>query len=378
MRKQPVARLAGASVTVLASVALFAAPASAHTPQHNSPSRTASADGALFVQNDDVQGNAVVTYDRAADGSLTKAGVYATGGLGGQEDGTGADHLASQGSLAYDKAHQRLYVVNAGSDTLTVFSVRGDRLIREQVVSTGGSFPVSVTVHGGSVYVLNALNGGSVQGYLNVAGHLVTVPSWHRSLGSQGDGTPGQVSFTPDGSKLVVAGKGNGSLTVFNVDLLGGLTAKPTVTTLTGGEVPFALAFDAKGHTVVADAGTNSLDTFTVGRNGSLTKDDQAATGQKGTCWVVRDGNFFFAANAGSSTLSGFEQSRGQLKEIGNTPAGAGTVDLTVSPDGRFLYVQTGVAGGVDEFSVHANGSLTKIGSATVPNAVGGEGIAAS
>ncbi|GHJ37367.1 beta-propeller fold lactonase family protein [Streptomyces sp. TS71-3] len=378
MRQQSGPVLAGAAVAALASVALFAAPASAHTPQRTGSAPVASARGVVFVQNDDVKGNTVVVYDRAADGSLTKAGGYATGGLGGQEEGTGPDHLASQGSLAYDKAHRRLYAVNAGSDTLTVFAVRGDRLVREQTVSTGGSFPVSVAVHGGSVYVLNALDGGSVQGYANVAGHLVRVPSWHRSLGIQGGGTPGQVSFTPDGSKLVVAGKANNSLMVFRVDPLGAIAAKPVATTLASGGVPFALAFDAAGRAVVADAAANSLDTFTVGRDGSLTKVDEAATGQKATCWVVRDGDFFFTGNAGSSTISGFEQSHGRLKEIGNTPAGAGTVDLAASSDGRFLYAQTGTAGGVDEFRVHADGSLTKVGSVTVPDAVGGEGIAAS
>jgi hypothetical protein len=48
------------------------------------------------------------------------------------------------------------------------------------------------------------------------------------------------------------------------------------------------------------------------------------------------------------------------------------------SPDGRYLYVQTGGAGIVDEYRVGFTGSLTEIGSATVPGAVGGEGIATS
>jgi hypothetical protein len=40
--------------------------------------------------------------------------------------------------------------------------------------------------------------------------------------------------------------------------------------------------------------------------------------------------------------------------------------------------VQGGAAGVVDEFAVHADGSLTQIGSVTVPGAVAGEGIATS
>ena len=53
-------------------------------------------------------------------------------------------------------------------------------------------------------------------------------------------------------------------------------------------------------------------------------------------------------------------------------------MDAVASPDGRDLYVRGGAAGTVDEFAVHADGSLTPIGSVTVPNAVAGEGIAAS
>ncbi|MFJ8495073.1 hypothetical protein ACIRBZ_43090 [Streptomyces sp. NPDC094038] len=55
-----------------------------------------------------------------------------------------------------------------------------------------------------------------------------------------------------------------------------------------------------------------------------------------------------------------------------------GTVDADVSSDGRFLYTQTGQEGGVDEFRVNHDGSLTRAGSVVVPDAVGGEGIAAS
>ena len=54
-----------------------------------------------------------------------------------------------------------------------------------------------------------------------------------------------------------------------------------------------------------------------------------------------------------------------------------GTTDSSATPDGRHLYTQTGANGIVDEFAVNANGSLTGIGSVTVANAVGGEGIVA-
>jgi hypothetical protein len=77
------------------------------------------------------------------------------GGRGGILAGSVVDHTASQGSLSYDRRHGLLYIVN-GSDTISVFAVRGDRLALRQVLGSGGTFPVSVAVHGDLVYVLNA------------------------------------------------------------------------------------------------------------------------------------------------------------------------------------------------------------------------------
>ena len=142
------------------------------------------------------------------------------------------DHTASQGSLTYDPRHGLLYAVNAGSDTISVFAVRGDRLALRQVLGSGGTFPVSVAVRGDLVYVLNALNGGSVQGYRVFGGFLVPLPGSHRALGldpnatPQFTTTPGQVAFTPDGSQLVVTTKGNGNdIDVFGVGFGGRLSA---------------------------------------------------------------------------------------------------------------------------------------------------------
>jgi hypothetical protein len=84
----------------------------------------------------------------AADGTLTPAGSYATGGRGGILAGSVVDHTASQGSLSYDPRHGLLYAVNAGSDTISVFAVRGDRLALRQVLGSGGTFPETISLTG--------------------------------------------------------------------------------------------------------------------------------------------------------------------------------------------------------------------------------------
>jgi DNA-binding beta-propeller fold protein YncE len=364
-------RLAGAAAGALAAAALFAGPASAHpgTP------------GAVFVQTDNPAGNAVVAYDRAADGGLRAAGTYRTGGLGGVLGGSVVDHLASQGSLTYDRASGRLYAVNAGSDTLTVFAVDGDRLIRRQIVPSFGDFPVSVAAQGREVYVLNARHGGSLQGYLRVGDRLLPVPAWHRQLGldpaaaPEFTNTPGQVAFTPDGRRLLVTTKANGNaVDVFALDRFGGPSAQPTTTVLPGA-VPFALTFDARGNVALTEAGPNAVATFSLDGRGALHPVAQAPTGQAATCWITEVNGRLYVSNAGSGNVSVFT---GALAPVGLTATGGGTVDSTATPDGRFLYVQTGAAGGVDAFRIATDGTLSPAGSVTVPGAVGGEGIAAT
>ena len=59
---------------------------------------------------------------------------------GGVLGGSVVDHLASQGSLAYEHEKARLIAVNAGSNTIVVHAVNGYRLLRRQVLPTLGSF----------------------------------------------------------------------------------------------------------------------------------------------------------------------------------------------------------------------------------------------
>jgi len=375
--------IAVAAVGVAAAFATsFAEPAFASTA--GSGFGFGGASQAVFVQTDNPSGNQVVAYHRAPDGTLRQAGTYATGGLGGILAGSMVDHLASQGSLTYDPWHSLLYAVNAGSDTVSVFSVSGDRLALRQVVSSGGSFPVSVAVQGDLVYVLNALGGGLLQGYRVFGSFLVPIPGSGRPLGLNPDAspqftnTPGQVAFTPDGAQLIVTTKMNGNdIDVFGVRFDGRLSAVPVVNSEPG-TVPFAISFDSSGNLVIAEAGPNALATFSVAADGTVSLLDSVPTGQAATCWVAPAGLFLFAGNAGSAAESGFTSSPGgQLTLLGATPTDAGTVDASAAAGGQFLYVQTGGAGIVDEFGVGADGSLTKIGSVTVPGAVGGEGIVA-
>jgi hypothetical protein len=379
-------RFAAAALVVIGVLAGGASAASARAADANFPGFGPHAVGlgnVVFVQTDGLSGNQIVAYDRADNGALTQAGIYSTGGLGGQLTGSVVDRTASQGALSYDRAANLLFAVNAGSNTVSVFAVFGDRLVLRQVIGSGGAFPVSVTAEGPTAYVLNAEEGGSIQGYAVLFGHVVFLPGSHRSLGlttgkpgepEQFTHTPGQVALSPDGSKLIVTTKAAGqSIDVFTVYPWGALSASPVVNP--DETVPFAVAFDPQGHLLVAEA-AGALASFQINANDTVTGLDSVQTKQVATCWLTPAAGYYYTSNAGSGTVTGFQDTFGaQLTLLGNTETHPGTVDG--ASVGNLLYVQGGKEGTVDEFRVQANGSLEDLGSVLVPGAVGGEGIVA-
>jgi DNA-binding beta-propeller fold protein YncE len=339
--------------------------------------------GAVFVQSDGLAGNEIVAYARSANGALTEAGSYPTEGLGGQLTGSVVDHTASQGSLAYDRTAGLLLAVNAGSDTVSVFHVEGDKLSLREVVDTAGLFPVSVSALGDQAYVLNAEEGGSIQGYEVTDGLIAPLAGEHRALklafGKAGEPeqfthTPGEVAFTPNGEHLLVTTKADGQSVEVFANEPGRLSQEPVVNA-EGSAVPFAVAYGPGEVVLLAEAGPSALASFQL-RGGTLTKLGEVPTGEKATCWVVAAGRYYYTSNAGSATVSAFNLGAGgKLTDLGSTPTHAGTVDAAASSN--YLYVQGGKEGTVDEFRVSPTGSLTSLGSVKVPGAEGGEGIVA-
>lgn len=109
-------------------------------------------DRAVFTMSNDPSGNTVLVFDSAANGNLTFRGAVATGGLGtgGVQPDKG---LANAGALALSENKRLLFVVNPGSDDISVLAVRekGVKLLDRE--SSGGQQPISVTVKGNLVYV---------------------------------------------------------------------------------------------------------------------------------------------------------------------------------------------------------------------------------
>ncbi|MGX1547073.1 lactonase family protein [Streptomyces adustus] len=387
--------VAGAGLlATVAAVATVTVASAGETARRYDVAGRAGADHAVLVQGNELAGNTIHVFRRGEDGALSAAGTYATGGKGGDQVDAPTDSLASQGSLVYDDRSRRLLAVNAGSGRVTSFRVEGQKLMHRQVVSSGGDFPSSVAVSGNLAYVMNAGGRGSVQGFRITAGGLKPLRGSHRSLGLDNEkvplfsSSPGQVAFTPGGRELVVTTKSANTIEVFPMSRDGRPVRRAVVNDSAGG-VPFAITFDKAGRMLVAEAEKSTVSTYKVRRDGSLkVVQKPLANGQNTLCWLERAGDFFYGGNTGNSTVTGYRSGRRGMLALTNdvgiaTPPSAqsqGVIDLAVTGDEKFLYVQNATSGTVDGFQIGRNGSLTKVTTATglPPFAASGmEGIVA-
>jgi 6-phosphogluconolactonase (cycloisomerase 2 family) len=372
--------------------------------------KTAGRAGMVFVQSNDPEENSVLAFHRAADGKLTPTGEFRTGGRGGSQRDNPFDPLASQESLVFDRAHQMMIAVNAGSNTVTTFRVRGARLTDRRTVRSGGDFPSSIAVSGTTVYVLNAGGTTNVTGFRMTHRGLRPLRHSTRELGVTNDAvplftdSPPQVGFSPDGQHLVVTTKSANTLEVFGVGRGGRLTDQ-AVSTASAGAVPFSFVFDQGGHLVVTEAAKSGVTSYRLEADGTLDViTPSVESGQQVLCWIARAGNFFYGTNPGSSTISLYTvDAQGQVALKGKNgviataggeaaaadvaaaataaseaPAadapsteapvaeaakapGAGPIDLAATADGGLLYVQNTLAGTIEGFRVGADGSLTLV-----------------
>src|SRR6516225_3975169 len=154
------------------------------------------AGGAVFFMTHAADKNEIIAYKRADDGSLSDEHRFATGGRG---SGGTTDPLGSQGSLTLTDEQAFLLAMNAGSGEISSFRVQGATLELADVVSSGGSKPVSVAQHGNLVYVANAGGDSNVAGFrLAGNGKLTPIPHSFTFLSTSNAG-PGSVAFSPDG-----------------------------------------------------------------------------------------------------------------------------------------------------------------------------------
>ncbi|MEO5902353.1 MAG: beta-propeller fold lactonase family protein [Ilumatobacteraceae bacterium] len=346
-----------ALITLVTALAL-ASPASAHG--NRGPAAT------VFTATNSAAGNEVIAYG-SVDGVLAEVGRYPTGGTG---SGSG---LGSQGAIA--GSEHRLLVVNAGSDQLSLFTVRGNGdLVLTDIEATGGSHPISVTVDGDVAYVLN---GGdqTVTGFRVRSGQLRMIAGSHQSLPGSG---AAQISFDRDGRRLVVTEKAMSTIDVLPVR---GGVAGAAVSNASTGITPFGFAIDARNHVIVSNAAggapaSASVSSYRfVGAAGLEPISAAVADTQSAACWIAlsSDGRVAFTTNAGSGTVSSYSLNRnGEISLLQATASLPGTGPVDMSVVGNTLFTLSGGAHTITTATIGGNGELSAGQTVTVPAGVVG------
>jgi len=281
--------------------------------------------------------------------------------------------------------------------------VSKDKLERTDLEPSGGVFPDSITQHRDLVYVLNSAGGGNITGFrLNDSGQLTPINDSTRTLDANQDPVrpdtlfnPAQVSFTPDGRKLVVTIKdgpaagalpgviptGPGRVLVFGVDSNGVPTSAFTQTDLQN-EGPFGFSFDHNGNLLIGlfiggPALSGAAGSFSINDDGSLNPiSANVPNTQLDTCWLENNGRFAYGANYSSGTISSYRIGKsGQLNLLeavaGTTELlpgapgkvqGSTPIDLALSRDGKYLYNVLPGFGAIAAWEISGNGKLNKIG----------------
>jgi len=341
----------------------------------------------VFVLSNDNVKNEVLTYQLGDDGQFALRDHVATGGLG---SGGTTDPLQSQGSLTLSGDHSLLFAVNSASGTVSSFKLRNGLPSLADTEPSGGAFPVAVTEHNGTLYVLNAGGSGAVESFrIDGPGKLHDVTTSKVFLTGLNSGGS-SISVSPNGQWLVVIEKASNSIDVFPVHSDGTLGTVVANKSVTPGV--FATVFTPSGQLIVSENQPNgtdvsSISTYTINSNGSLTAITQSLrTFGDGNCWnaISPNGKWVYVDNAGTFTVAGFSIApTGALTPIANTilstlPDGATNLDMTISGDGKFLFNLQSGAGTIGVWTINSDGTLNPQEDIQgLPKTAGFNGIAA-
>jgi 6-phosphogluconolactonase (cycloisomerase 2 family) len=335
--------------------------------------------------------NAVAVFRRTPDGHLTAAGQFSTGGAGNPvaiPPDPAVDPLASQGALVFGPGNQYLFAVNAGSNQISVLRVGRSGLILAGIFDSGGVRPISLTVYGNLLYVLNEGGTPNITGFtINSGGNLTPLAGSTQPLIGGAGADPAEVSFSNDGTLLVVTEKMGNRLDTYTVDG-NGVASAPTGNP-SSGMTPFGFSFNNSDFLIVSEAfggapNQSAASSYSSNSAGLLSViSGSVANSQTASCWVAipNNGRLAIVSNTGSGTISSYNIDDAGTLTLANAVAadlGANSAprDMALSVNGQILFVQTEGGQSVAVFHIENNGTLTLVDSAGgLP--FGAQGIAA-
>ncbi|KAI0367744.1 hypothetical protein BV20DRAFT_1088263 [Pilatotrama ljubarskyi] len=343
--------------------------------------------------------NMIIAASINSDGTLNLDRAVPAGGRGAHGIADGPDALFSQGAIKASAKGKVLATVNAGSNTVSLFSIdsRTPTNINQigDVVSSEGEFPMSLAFNADGSR-LCVLNGGAVNGVIcykvDKKSGLTAMPNTLRPLrlnqttpATGPAGTASHVVFSEDGKQLIASVKGvpptPGFLAVWDVQDDGSLSPDfKKIAPAKDGLLPFSMTvIPGKNAILATDAGLG-FDIFDLKDNNKSSA--IAIDGQVATCWSSfskKTGNFYLT-DIGTATVTEVhvdDNLKGSIVQQYPQLPGSATIDNDIATvNGQdFLYVLAPNATAVDVLLLDAPGSAKKISSLDISGPTKAAGI---
>ncbi len=323
-----------------------------------------STEGYLYTESNNAGLNSILLYEKGVDGLLSLQSTTNSGGAGA---GIG---LGSQGAIALDEAHEWLFAVNAGSNSISSFNVdeEGD-LTLVSTISSGGEMPVSIDIYDEYLYVTNFLS-SNINGYMIGAdGSLTAIAGSNLAL-STANAQPAQIKFNPSGKVLYVTEKHTNRITEYLIDANG--MANSMDWNHSNGVTPFGFDFARDIYMIVSNAAAgvenaSSVTSYMTSETGLVFDVNGAIPSeQTAACWlaVTAYGRYAFVTNTESNTISSYYiNAIGQLMLVQATAAitGSGPKDIAMLGN-YYVYNLNGEGQTIGQYIRESAGGLTYMG----------------
>ncbi len=343
----------------------------------------------VYTASNEATGNQVIAFDINRNGRLIEIGRFETQGTG-----TGAP-LGNQSALTTDASDRWLFVTNSGDSSLTSFRLQPYGLQFVNRIESGGYRPLSVSVFGTLVYVLNEGSGNSADPdymrYDNISGFRFTgggilepIPDSTRILDKTQPTSPAQVGFNKSGTVLLVTEKATNTLTTF-VMQADGTPASSPLKRPSFIPTPFGFSFGDRDYVFVTEAnggGQGVTASYRVDREtGAVSNLVDSVDQGSATCWTVlsNDQTIGYSTNTGDGTVSlyrinfngtmdffrkGYGAHNNADKPI---PSGTGVRDAVLTQNNKFLVTLNNGESTIRGFFVRNNGAIVPSRTSAIP-----------
>ncbi|MCF7984115.1 MAG: lactonase family protein [Thiohalocapsa sp.] len=349
------------------------------------------ASAVVYTASNEVTANEIIAFDVERDGTLSEIGRFDTQGAG-----TGTP-LGNQSALATDASDRWLFAVNPGDGTLTSFRLQEKGLQFVDLEDSGGYRPISVTVFGTLVYVLNEGDGASTDPYYrydNISGFRFTaggllepIPHSTRIIDDTQLTAPAQVGFNKSGTVLLITEKATDTLTTFVMQQDGTPAATP-LKRPSAVPTPFGFQFGDRDFVFITEANGGAQGvtaSYRIDRETGAVSDAVGLVQQEdATCWTVlnADQTLGYSTNTASGTVSiyriGFAGNlnpffqRFQQNRVSSVPTGAGVRDAVLSQNNLHLFTLNNGDGELRSFNLNRRGAIRPVNAVSIPDSATG------